>query len=107
MDDSIVTTVTTLLPTYEVTVIDTVCNPADSGIVVEVLSTIGGCDSIVTSINVLVPGYIELPDTVTVQCTDPIAETGEYCIPIPLADFINGYDLLIDGEVYFGFTIYL
>ncbi|MEZ5022932.1 MAG: SdrD B-like domain-containing protein [Chitinophagales bacterium] len=99
--DSIVTTVTTLLPTYEVTVIDTVCNPADSGIVVEVLSTIGGCDSIVTSINVLVPGYIELPDTVTVQCTDPIAETGEYCIPIPLADFINGYDLLIDGEVYF------
>jgi hypothetical protein len=99
--DSIVTTVTTLLPSFEITLTNEVCNPADSGTSVLNLITIDGCDSVITIINVLVPGYIELPDTASGVCTDPVNQVGEYCIPIAFADFISGYDLLIDGEVYF------
>jgi gliding motility-associated-like protein len=99
--DSVVTTITTLLPSYSITVTNEVCNPADSGIVVVNLTTLDGCDSLITLVNLLVDGYIELPDTAYGVCTDPINQVGEYCIPIGFADFISGYELLIDGEVYF------
>jgi hypothetical protein len=97
--DSVVTTITTLLPSYDYTINDVTCNPLDSGIVVLNLTTADGCDSIVTIITELTDDYINFPDTAYVQC-DPATQLGDYCLPIPWAD-INGYDIYIDGVVYF------
>ncbi|MBK9636262.1 MAG: hypothetical protein IPO64_17825 [Bacteroidetes bacterium] len=50
---SIVTTITTLLPSFNITLNATTCDPAQAGTVVQNLTTIDGCDSIVTTITTL------------------------------------------------------
>ncbi len=55
--DSIVTTITTLLPSYNIAINETTCIPANAGTVVQNLKSIDGCDSIVTTITTLLPSY--------------------------------------------------
>jgi hypothetical protein len=55
--DSIVTTITTLLPSYNITINATTCDPAQAGTVVQNLTTVDGCDSTVTTITTLLPSY--------------------------------------------------
>jgi hypothetical protein len=70
--DSIVTTITTLLPSYNITVNGTTCDPAQAGTVVQNLTTIDGCDSIVTTITTLVS---TIRTTINLSSCNP-ADTG-------------------------------
>jgi hypothetical protein len=73
--DSIVTTITTLLPSNAVTVNATTCNPAEVGTTVQNLLNQFGCDSIVTTNTTLLPS-----NAVTINATtcNP-AEVGTTC----------------------------
>ncbi|MBK7137627.1 MAG: hypothetical protein IPH74_00805 [Bacteroidetes bacterium] len=55
--DSIVTTITTLLPSFDITLNATTCDPAQAGSVKQNLTTVDGCDSTVTTITTLLPSY--------------------------------------------------
>jgi hypothetical protein len=63
--DSIVTTITTLLPSNSEIINATTCNPANVGTVVQNLANQYGCDSIVTTITTLLPSSSEIINTTT------------------------------------------
>jgi gliding motility-associated-like protein len=96
--DSVITTITTLLPSFDIVINSSSCNPTDTGVVVQNLTSSQGCDSIITIITTLIPS-LNLPDSVTIAC-DPATGLADYCLPVPYTQF-NGYDMLINGEVYF------
>ena len=60
--DSIITTITTLLPSDAVTIDETTCDPGQVGTVVQTLTNQYGCDSVVTTNTTLLPS-----DAVTIN----------------------------------------
>ncbi|MBL7802646.1 MAG: gliding motility-associated C-terminal domain-containing protein, partial [Saprospiraceae bacterium] len=50
----------TVLPQYEILIEQAVCNPQDTGVVTVSLTSIGGCDSIITIHSVQIPPVVEL-----------------------------------------------
>jgi hypothetical protein len=72
------------------------------GVYVDTIESSTGCDSVVI-FKLTIVGDIISDTLVTLPC-ELDAETGErygdYCMPLAYTEF-SGYDLLIDGEVYF------
>ncbi|MBK8352501.1 MAG: hypothetical protein IPL21_12725 [Saprospirales bacterium] len=86
--DSIVTTITTLLPSSATTLNATSCNPQDTGTVVRTLTAANGCDSIVTTITTLAPF-----SSVTINTTTCIAANAGTTIDTLVGS--NGCDSIV------------
>ncbi|MBK7506180.1 MAG: hypothetical protein IPI52_14335 [Bacteroidetes bacterium] len=56
------------MPSFDITLNATTCDPAQVGTVVQNLTTVDGCDSIVTTITTLLPSF---NITVNAQTCDP------------------------------------
>ena len=67
--DSLVITVTSAWPSYDLVLQDSSCNPLDTGIVVIPGQTVQGCDSTVTIITTLIQPDIEYLDATTCDPT--------------------------------------
>jgi hypothetical protein len=63
--DSVVTTITELQPSSELTINLTTCIPSEAGTVVDTLTKANGCDSVVTIITELLPSSSELTINLT------------------------------------------
>jgi surface protein len=79
--DSVITTITTLLPSVSETVNLTSCNPADVGTVIDTLVAANGCDSIITTITSL-----HIIEPVTCPSDSIVCELGEEL-------FLEGFDI--------------
>ena len=55
--DSMITTITTILESYDIAISESSCNPLDTGTVVNNLTSVDGCDSVITTITSLQEGY--------------------------------------------------
>jgi gliding motility-associated-like protein len=86
--DSIVTTITTLNPSFNDTILTTSCLVADTGIVVANDITVLGCDSITTTITTLL-----LSDTLTINLTS--CDTSQVGTVIDSLMNVNGCDSVL------------
>jgi len=91
--DSIVTTVTTLIPPDSTTINVQSCNAANAGSVVVNLANQFGCDSIVTTITTYVPGAADTTYLSTVSCNP--ADTGSTSVLLVNA---SGCDSLVVSD---------
>jgi len=67
--DSVVTTITRLLPSDSITINATTCNAQNAGTTVQTLTNQYGCDSVVTTITTLLPS-----DSITINATTCVAQ---------------------------------
>ncbi|MCP4091432.1 MAG: T9SS type B sorting domain-containing protein [Gammaproteobacteria bacterium] len=103
--DSIVTTITELLPSYEVTVMATTCDEQQVDTSSETFEASNGCDSIVTTITELLPSYevTIIATTCDEQQVDTSSETFEASngcdsIVTTITELLPSYEVFLQDQ---------